>query len=350
MGSTNYGGRQNASSQDVESRFSQALHEDCKARPSEKYAGAAYAWRYPALMTCFHPLRAYRAPRGGITFNRNSALIEGLKLEVPCGHCRGCRVDKAREWAMRCAHEAKCWPHNSFVTLTYNPEKLPADGSVSKRVMQTFMKRLRKAYGEKTIRFFGAAEYTPINRLPHYHILLFNQFFEDQRLFKNNKQNQPLYTSQILERLWPFGFSTIGNVNYQTARYAAQYSLKKITGDRSPEHYTWPHPIHGYLIRAEPEFALMSRRPGIGHTWFERYKSDCYPSDFLIVDGKKHPVPKYYDLKLKKENERQLTRLKRARKKSSRANAENNTPARLRVREVLLEEKLKRSSRNGEIS
>lgn len=267
-------------------------------------------------------------------------------------------MDKAREWAMRCAHEAKMHPHNAFVTLTYRPEDVPADGSISKRVMQLFMKRLRKAYSNKTIRFFGAGEYTPLQNLPHYHLLLFNQFFSDQKLFKTNKQNQNLYTSKILEQLWPYGFSTIGNVNYQTARYCAQYSLKKISGDKSAEHYTWPHPVHGYLIRATPEFALMSRRPGIGHAWYERYKSDCYPSDFLIVDGKKHPIPKYYDLKLKKEvvgptgpvePEKMLEKFKRERKRKALVQRANNTPERLAVRETLLVEKLKRSHRNGEI-
>lgn len=258
-------------------------------------------------------------------------------------------MDKAREWAMRCSHEAKMHPNNSFVTLTYEDKQFPIDGSVQKSIMTKFMERLRYAYSDKKIRFFGAAEYSPINRRPHYHILLFNQFFEDQTLFKTNKQNQNIYTSKILQMIWPFGFSTTADVNYQTARYCAQYSLKKITGDLAPDHYTWPHPLTGNLIRVEPEFALMSRRPGIGSAWFERFKSDCYPSDFLVVDGKKHPVPKYYDLKLKKEAEAELGKLKRARKRQSNANRSNNTPERLEVRETLLMEKLKRSSRNGEV-
>lgn len=259
-------------------------------------------------------------------------------------------MDKAREWAMRCAHEAKMHTNNSFVTLTYDPKKLPEDGSVSKRHLQLFMKRLRKAYSDKKVRFFAAAEYTPINDLPHYHLLLFNQFFEDQKLFKKTTNENTLYTSQILQLLWPNGFSTIGMVNYQTARYCAQYSLKKITGEHAPEYYLRPHPVTGKLCQKEPEFALMSRRPGIGATWYERYKSDCYPSDFLIVDGKKHPVPKYYDLKLKKEAESELEQLKRARKRQSVKQRDNNTKQRLAVREEILVEKLKRSKRNGEIS
>lgn len=298
-------------------------------------------------MTCFHPMKAFRS-KDGITFNPLRAIVEGSSFQVPCGKCSGCRVDKARDWALRCSHEAKMWPHNAFVTLTYNDQNFPADGSVSKRDVQLFMKRLRKAYSDKTVRFFGSAEYSPLNKRPHYHLLIFNQFFEDQQIWKN-QNNQPLYISQILQQLWPFGFSTIGNVNYQTARYTAQYALKKMTGDQAPEHYTWPHPLTGKLVRVEPEFALMSRRPGIGHTWYEQFKTDCYPSDFLIVDGKKHPVPKYYDLKLKAEAEAEIEKLKRKRKRNSLKQRENNTPERLSVREEVLKEKLKRSSRNGEM-
>ena len=46
----------------------------------------------------------------------------------------------------------------------------------------------------------------------------------------------------------------------------------------------------------------MSRRPGIGTEWFDKYQSDAFPSDFLISDGKKHPVPRFYNKKLKEVN------------------------------------------------
>ncbi|QCQ84818.1 replication initiator protein [Blackfly microvirus SF02] len=251
-------------------------------------------------------------------------------------------------------------PHNSFVTLTFSDKTLldpdlPFTGSVNLRDVQLFMKRLRKAYSDKTIRFFACGEYSPQHKRPHYHLLLFNQHFEDQKLFQD-KNSKQLFTSKILSILWPYGFSTIGIVNYQTARYCAQYTLKKITGDLAPEHYTWPHPATGEFIRAEPEFVTMSTKPGIGSSWYDKYKSDCYPADFLIVDGKKHPVPKYYDLKLKKEaygphknNVDPLDKLKRSRKRAAVKDRENHTPERLAVREELLKEKLKRSSRSGEL-
>lgn len=41
----------------------------------------------------------------------------------------------------------------------------------------------------------------------------------------------------------------------------------------------------------------MSRRPGIGLTWFEKYKSDVYPHDYVVVNGSKVRPPRYYDKK-----------------------------------------------------
>lgn len=40
----------------------------------------------------------------------------------------------------------------------------------------------------------------------------------------------------------------------------------------------------------------MSRRPGIGSAWLDRYKSDVYPHDYVVIrDGIKVKPPKYFD-------------------------------------------------------
>jgi hypothetical protein len=51
-------------------------------------------------------------------------------LKIPCGRCIGCRLEYSRQWAMRCHHEASLHTFNSFITLTYDPENLPQDGSL----------------------------------------------------------------------------------------------------------------------------------------------------------------------------------------------------------------------------
>jgi len=233
-------------------------------------------------------------------------------------------------------HEAQLYTSNSFLTLTYDDKNLPDDFSVHVRPLQLFLKRLRKSlpYG---IRFFACGEYgeddpNPFegNR-PHYHLLIFNHQFSDL-ILHSNKNNQKLYTSIKLSTLWPYGFSTTGNLTYQSAAYVARYNLKKIGGNLAADHYKRVHPVSGNLCQVKPEFSTQSRRPGIGAKWFETFKSDIYPSDFVVVDGKCHPVPKYYHLKLAEEEQEQSKRLRMQHARKHRA---DNTPARLKVREAV---------------
>lgn len=272
-----------------------------------------------------------------MTFNPVKSLVEGSSFSVPCGQCIGCRIARAREWAVRCTHEAQMHDKNSFVTLTYADEHLPQDGSISVREFQLFMKRLRKKMEPSKIRFFGCGEYGGTTFRPHYHALLFNFFPPDVQQHSINNRGSIQYTSEILNEVWPYGQSLIGSVTYQSAGYCARYAMKKLTGDRAPEHYLRPHPITGKLYQVQPEFAVQSRRPGIGSTWFEQYSTDAFPSDFIVVDGKRHPVPRYYSLKLE---EKALAKIKRVRKRKSVKQKANNTAVRLQVREQVLSARL----------
>lgn len=167
--------------------------------------------------------------------------------------------------------------------------------------MATLHEKLRKHFSPSKIRFFACGEYGPKTLRPHYHALLFNCHFSDQKILKKLPNNQILYTSETLTSLWSYGLPTIGAVNYQTAGYCARYVVKKYTGKLADDHYFRVSPIDGNTYRVMPEFAVQSRMPGLGTTWFEKYKSDCFPSDFLIVDGHKVPVPRFYTLKLEEE-------------------------------------------------
>jgi len=301
---------------------------------------------------CFHPLTAYRsAVRGesgryGITFNGSKGLIESSSFQVPCQKCKGCRVDRSREWAVRCSHEVQMAPRSCFLTLTYDDEHLPADYSIHVRTLQLFLKRLRDSIAPTKIRFFAAGEYGDKDDRPHYHALIFNYDFNDKIIFK--KKPTLLYTSQALSKLWTYGFSTIGTANYQSAAYCARYSIKKIGGDLAAHHYQRTHPVTGIQTQVQPEFSTQSRRPGLGYSWFKKYKSDVFPSDFLVVDGKKHPVPKYY-LKLLEEEERKRLKLNRGphpkRIQQFRKRKAENKPDRLKVREEVFSAKIRQLKR-----
>lgn len=301
-------------------------------------------------MPCYRPIKAFKSlergddGRYGITFNSTKALIEGSSLTLPCGSCLGCRLDRSREWAARCWHESQMHEQNAFLTLTFADEHLPPDYGLHIRTWQTFMKRLRKSIEPIKARFFACGEYGEQTLRPHYHALIFGYQFPDLVLY-SIKRNVRLYTSKSLDKLWPYGLATIGNVTHQSAGYVARYVMKKVAGDDefARTYYTRQHPVTGKWHQVRREFCVQSRRPGIGSTWFEKYKSDAFPSDFIVVNGKKMPVPKFYSNKLEKE---ELEKYKRLRKLDARNRREDNTPERLKVREQVKSETIKQLKRD----
>lgn len=285
-------------------------------------------------MGCDFPLKMYRPPGGGrLISNPIKSLRAGNSaIDVPCGRCTGCRLAKARDWAIRSHHEASLHDASSFITLTYDDQHLPSDYSVHKRVWQLFMMRLRERILPRQIRFLACGEYGGQSLRPHYHALIFGYDFPDKTIITslNNRKN-PLYKSEELSSLWTYGFSSIGTANYRTAGYTARYALKKIgdatrlpTGaapqaaseasEPAGHRYNMVHPLSGRLVLQKPEFMLMSRRPGLGRGWFDKFKDDIFPCDFIVIDGTKHPVPAYYT-KLLEEDEQ--LKIKRARVKAA---------------------------------
>lgn len=246
---------------------------------------------------------------------------------------------------MRCTHEAQLHKQNSFITLTFSDEHLPEDYSVHVRTWQLFMKRLRKALGSKKIRSFACGEYGETNLRPHYHAILFNHDFEDKRLWKTDRHGNRLYVSKFLTELWGYGHCTTGDVTFESAAYVARYVMKKYIGDKADEHYTRVHPLSKKVVRVQPEFVTQSRRPGLGAPWLERYKSDVYPSDFIIARGMKMNPPRFYDQKLSEE---ELEQIKRRRKSTGLKFKADNTKERLAVRETVKRSKLNMLKRNLE--
>lgn len=300
-------------------------------------------------MPCYFPLDGFRAKAPGpsgkraITFNPSEGYVD-RPISVPCGQCIGCRLEKSRQWALRCMHEAQMHEDNCFLTLTYDDKNLPAHNSLELRDFQLFMKRLRKQYGSG-IRFFHCGEYGEKNGRPHYHAIIFNFDFPDKVLFSVRNGNR-LYTSVALSALWPLGHSSIGAVTFESAAYVARYCLKKIVGKDSDRYYERVDPTTGEVVLIAKEYATMSRRPGIGHGWYERFKSEVYPSDFVIRDGVKMKPPKAYDRYFEAEDERGYNRVRGRRVRSAAKHADNNTKDRLKVRETVQRKRAERLIRS----
>lgn len=291
-------------------------------------------------MPCYHPLPAWRGPLGesgkrAIVFKPPTDTVYS-PVEVPCGTCIGCKLEFARRWAMRCYHESKMHEDNSFVTLTYSDDKLPPGGSLRPADFVLFMKRLRKMFGDG-IKFFQCGEYGDKLGRPHHHALLFGVFFGDRR-FHSESNGERLYTSQTLDNLWTHGFCSIGDVNFDSAGYVARYTLKKIRGDKAAAaHY-------GDKI---PEYLTMSRRPGIGKAYLDKYWGDVFPHGNVVINGKEVSPPRYYlDVLAKRDPD--LYREIRKRVAAECSNDVDRTGKRLLVREVVKTAAVKFLSRSFE--
>lgn len=306
-------------------------------------------------------------------------------MSVSCGQCNGCRLARSREMAVRCVHEDRMHGiPGSFVTLTYDEEHLPYDGSVSNEHHQKFIRALRdrlrpfkpaeyfvtdKETGEVKEEAwpryymcgeYGADEYGTIDGLrkfrigpgrPHYHYLLFGYNFPDKKYWKSHRGHE-YYRSPFLEEIWTKGHSIIGHVTPETAAYTARYVMKKQTGEQSREHYERVLPTTGEVVSIEPEFCRMSLKPGIGARWFEKHgQQDIYDSgDFVSINGKRYKTPRYYDKLYEDLDERELLRVKSERRKQAYDRRNDSTPERLATRAECLDLRLKRLKRGFEQS
>ena len=112
-------------------------------------------------MQCTNPVSPYKSMR--------------LDMEYPCGQCRACRVNRARDWAVKIMHETDYYDYSTFMTITYDEENVPYefsgdDGLVQtlcKRDLQLFIKRLRKWLHPEKIKYYACGEYGSRTHRPH---------------------------------------------------------------------------------------------------------------------------------------------------------------------------------------
>lgn len=281
-------------------------------------------------MTCYHPLTALypaipdddgkrRLIFSGFPKYDDSPIlrdlldheiVKGYRIKLPCGRCIGCRLDYSRMWSIRSMHEARMHNDNCFVTLTFNNEHLPDDRSVHKSYIQSWLKRFRYKFGEN-IRYLLCGEYGSKRFRPHYHILFFG-FRPDDLYVWNVRRGQIYYRSPILESVWhePHrddcnGFIVVGDVNFESSAYVSRYITKKVFGADVPKAYQG----------REPEFQLVSRMPGLGYDFLNKYYSDIFNVGYVLMEnGKgdkfKAPIPRYYVDKMKEINEDVYNRYK----------------------------------------
>lgn len=211
----------------------------------------------------------------------------------PCGHCLDCRIGKAREWSARLLHELSYWQKAVFVTLTYEDDFLPAKGSLRKKDLQNFFKRLRK-YSNTKIKYYACGEYGSKTNRPHYHAIIFGlgQSKEDKAFIKD---------------CWRYcqwsNFSdkkAFGTVTYDSCRYVSDYIFKKYNGEKALEEYTSKD--------LEIPFKICSQ--GLGLRYLEDNRDNLIFNHGFTLRGVRMALPRYYvdklGIKLEPQDEKRL--------------------------------------------
>jgi len=225
-------------------------------------------------MACTSPLAGWKSatinPTGkrSVLFTLNGALVDS-PVDLPCGKCLGCRADQALMWSIRAYHESTLHARNSFVTLTYDDEHLPADGKIVKKDLQDFFKRARHNF---KFRYIACGEYGEASRRPHYHAIIFGEDFADY--VNRHDLGEAGWTHTQLEKDWGKGHVLIAPCTLASVMYTCGYVNKKI-GDADT-------------------FMLCSRRPGIGSDWLKKYKDDIRRTGTVSIEGREFAVPPRY--------------------------------------------------------
>lgn len=204
--------------------------------------------------------------------------LKSVKMKVPCGRCIHCKIQKTREWTLRCYHESLYHPFNSFVTLTYADSVYESycDKSVSKDDLSRYIKNLRRKLAPIRFKYFACGEYGKKFGRCHYHLILFGI---------------PHDTPAIVNT-WKDGLVDSRPLIFERIKYICGYVRKKLDGERSGGR--------------DPAFQLSSTKLGL--KWFE--DNFEYLSKYLScrIEGVDFGLPKYYKLKLLERDPSLLSR------------------------------------------
>jgi len=238
-------------------------------------------------------------------------------MQIACGRCTGCRLERSRLWAARCMHESLEHEESYFVTFTYNDDSLPDSNSLRPRDLTLFFKRLRKAGHH--FRYFACGEYGDKGR-PHYHAIIFGLRLPDLKYTSTSYSGSRLYKSELLQKHWyhektgnSLGFLDVGHCTFESCAYVARYILKKQLGNSALRLWRDPKTDKFYdketgeqFFGQIPEYVVMSRNPGIGANFVEKYKREIYgpgnDGSITMRDGIRFGTPRFYDTRFEKIN------------------------------------------------
>lgn len=196
--------------------------------------------------------------------------------------------NRQNEWVFRLNEEMRVSPYSYFFTLTYRDDALSFACYVPERLefpclshddIKKFMKRLRKNTKVR-FKYHLVGEYGPNTLRPHYHGLIFAQSPLTQEQVMSAWQKSDL-VRDVFEMV--YDRSALG--------YVTKY-LCKIPF------------LPDYIRNSERMYRPFSQcSNGLGLTYLETNsqlvdKVLSQEEDFVILDGVKYPMPRYYKDKL----------------------------------------------------
>lgn len=224
--------------------------------------------------------------------------------QFPCRKCLPCRLNIAREKALRAIHEASQHEYNIFLTLTYNNENVPQKleyahfrafiKSLRQHIARDFQKQVNNNPKLKNITMTEArktaylsymvtGEYGDETKRPHWHAIIYNYRPRDTKQWRKSETGHQIYTSQTLSKIWNKGYIEYGNVTMDSAGYVARYSAKKLCHGQDGTHKY--DPIH-----------QTSTKRAMGKTWIEKYYKQTFAHGYCsLKDGTRTKIPRYYE-------------------------------------------------------
>lgn len=191
-------------------------------------------------------------------------------VNVPCGKCIPCLVNKRGDWSLRVEQEHRVSKSAHFVTLTYDAKHLRTNRSLCKRDLQLYLKRLRKKDELAKLRYYAVGEYGSKHGRPHYHLILFNSTEADIR------------SAWLDSKGHYIGMVHVGTVTGASIQYATKYIIQQGT----------------YPPEMEKPFATMSRRYGIGAHYLSDIMVAWHREDdrnyLVLPGGTKCRLPRFY--------------------------------------------------------
>lgn len=229
---------------------------------------------------------------------RNPYFSKKYRTFFPCGQCAACKVMQRQEWAMRGRHELiEHKGKGTMITLSYDKEHLPKSGetlvkmneldergTLERKHVTDFLKRLRKKIEPEKIRYMGCGEYGPVTWRPHYHIIIFGREWNEWDGLKADEWFGEIWgQGKVFVSKKPMGENAID--------YCVGYIRKKIgslEGGRA------------YYEGNGRERPFLTTSKGIGREWGDKHVRQWAETGTVPYKGKDRNIPRAYIKRIRK--------------------------------------------------